>query len=116
MMKARIFKNKYGIEDPLEYCKYYKGDDNSVKYEDMNLSVLYTYERMFFRICERDNYGLGDIYIESYTEDGLSDFATDDKRPTLLKATLYAAATKWCFDTASAVNLFKEIYTEYYLR
>ena len=101
------------IQELLQFCRYYKGEDKSPKAH----SGLWEYEKAWLELNgSQEGKELLADYIDEYSRAGLSQFEAQDDTPASLKALLFY---RFCYGSSGSmienVEPFKWWYTEIYI-
>ncbi len=81
------------MKNPIDYCRYFKGEENRPLHLEGNLALFWDYEQLWANnASERaeNNYR-----VLEYKKDVLPLFNEDDGVPISLKALLYNRYTHW---------------------
>lgn len=98
-------------EQPLRFCRYYKGENASPLNEADNTGLLGNYERFCIEFVRSNRHYLESELIE-YIHYGLMDFSSDDGVPISFKVILF---NRYCHWNMADVESFKKWYYENYL-
>lgn len=104
------------MDNLLQYCRYYKGEENCPpEIQAAEKSLLWDYE--MFWVTSEEHRDENSANAREYRRDVLPQFNEDDGTPMTLKALLYNRYTHWAggYALQDDIRNFKEWYHTFYL-